>query len=88
MDLPEPSSLQPVGGLLLLAGLFVLRELVSGAMREIGRDLWTRVKERRSGEHAAREVHDGAAGACERATVGRSRAATRSRSRRRGESDG
>ncbi len=88
MDLPEPSSLQPVGGLLLLAGLFVLRELVSGAMREIGKDLWTRVKGHRSGERAAGDVNDGATTACGHARVGRGRRAIRSQSRRRGEIDG
>jgi hypothetical protein len=40
MDFLEPASLRVLGGFLLLAGLFVLRELVSGALKEAGRDLW------------------------------------------------
>ena len=48
MDSLDPSALQVVGGFLLLAGLFVLREVVSGAMKEAGKDLWGWVKSRRS----------------------------------------
>lgn len=36
----EPSTLQVVGGFLMLAGLFVLREIASGALKEAGKDLW------------------------------------------------
>jgi hypothetical protein len=45
---PDSSSLQVVGGYLVLAGLFVLREITSGAMKEAGKDLWTWVREKRS----------------------------------------
>jgi hypothetical protein len=37
---PDLSHLQVVGGFLLLAGLFVLREIASGALKEAGKELW------------------------------------------------
>jgi hypothetical protein len=46
MDTIEPSSLQVVGGFLMIVGLFVLRELASGALKEAGKDLWIRAKGR------------------------------------------
>jgi hypothetical protein len=46
MDNIEPSSLQVVGGFLMIVGLFVLRELASGALKEAGKDLWIRAKGR------------------------------------------
>jgi hypothetical protein len=45
---PDLSNLQVVGGFLLLAGLFILREFASGALKEAGKDLWGWVKTRRS----------------------------------------
>ena len=36
---PDLSNLQAVGGYLVLAGLFVLREIVSGALKEAGKEL-------------------------------------------------
>jgi hypothetical protein len=35
---PDLSNLQVVGGYLLLAGLFVLREVASGALKEAGKE--------------------------------------------------
>jgi hypothetical protein len=37
---PDLSNLQVVEGYLALAGLFVLREIASGALKEAGKDLW------------------------------------------------
>jgi hypothetical protein len=37
----DVSHFQVVGGGLLLAGLFVLREVASGALKEAGKELWT-----------------------------------------------
>ena len=44
MDAPEPSALQAAGGLALLLALFAAREVVAGALREAGKDLWERAK--------------------------------------------
>ena len=46
MDHVEPSVLQVVAGFALLVALFVVREIVSGALREAGKDLWTWIKRR------------------------------------------
>ena len=48
MDSLDPSALQVVGGFLMLAGLFVLREIVCGALKEVGKDLWAWAKNRLS----------------------------------------
>jgi hypothetical protein len=41
MDGFDPSAFPPVGGLLLLVLLFVVREIASGALKEAGKELWT-----------------------------------------------
>ena len=41
MHVLELAALQVVGGFLMLAGLFVLREIASGALKEAGKKLWT-----------------------------------------------
>jgi hypothetical protein len=46
----DGSALQVVGGLLLLAALFVLREFASGALRQAGEDFWARMRPCRSSE--------------------------------------
>ena len=38
MNLMEPTTLQIVGGILMLAGLFVLREFASGALKKAGEE--------------------------------------------------
>jgi hypothetical protein len=48
MTYPDVSHLEGIGGFLLFAGLFVLREITSGAMKEAGKDLWAWAKNRRS----------------------------------------
>jgi hypothetical protein len=48
MTYPDLSNLQVVGGGLLLAGLFVLREITSGALNAAGKELWVWARERRS----------------------------------------
>ena len=48
MTYPDLSHLQVVAGYLVLAGLFVLREITSGALKEAGKDLWTWAREKRS----------------------------------------
>ena len=45
---PDMSHLQAVGGFLLFAGLFVLREITSGALNEAGKDLWVWARDRGS----------------------------------------
>ena len=47
MDMLDPSTLQVVGGWLLIALLFVLREVASGALKEAGKELWERLRQRR-----------------------------------------
>ena len=47
MDAWDPPTLQVGGGWLLLAVLFVLREVVSGALKEAGKDIWRRVRQHR-----------------------------------------
>jgi hypothetical protein len=47
MDSFEPSAFGPLGGILTLAVLFVLRELTSGVLKEAGKDLWGWAKCRR-----------------------------------------
>ena len=44
MDALVPSALCVVGGWLLIALLFVLRDEVSGAQKEAGQELWNRVR--------------------------------------------
>ena len=48
MAYPAWSNLLVVGGFLLFAGLFVLREIASGALKEAGKDLWGWVRDRGS----------------------------------------
>ncbi len=48
MDPLEPSTLHVVGGFLVLAGLFVLPEIVSGVLKEARKELWRWAKSRRS----------------------------------------
>lgn len=48
MTYPDLSNLQVVGGYLVLAGLFVLREVASGALKEVGKELWLWAKGRGS----------------------------------------
>jgi hypothetical protein len=45
---PDLSNLQGVAGFLVLVGLFVLREIVSGALKEVGKELWSWAKNRGS----------------------------------------
>jgi hypothetical protein len=60
MNLMEPAPLQIVGGVLVLAGLFVLREFASGALKKAGEEFWIWVRHRRSGGQAARSgLRDG-----------------------------
>ena len=40
MDSFEPSAFGPLGGIITLAVLFVLRELTSGVLKEAGKELW------------------------------------------------
>ena len=46
MDVFDPPTLQIVGGWLLVAFLFVLREIASGALKEAGKELWADVRQR------------------------------------------
>ncbi len=50
---PDLSNLEVVCGSLLLAGLFVLREGASGALKEAGKELsmWARRKRSRHNRH-------------------------------------
>jgi hypothetical protein len=48
MDAIEPPSLGPAGGIITLVVVFLLRELVSGALKKIGKDAWGWVKARRT----------------------------------------
>jgi hypothetical protein len=38
---PDLSNPQVVAGYLLLAGLFLLKEVASGVLKEAGKELWT-----------------------------------------------
>ena len=40
VEAPGPSALQVAGGIALLLLLFVLREFLSGALREAGKEAW------------------------------------------------
>jgi hypothetical protein len=40
MTYPDVSNLQVAGGYLMLAGLFVLKEITSGALKERGKERW------------------------------------------------
>lgn len=44
MDTLDPSPVAVVGGLVALVVLFVIREVAAGAFREMGKDLWSRLK--------------------------------------------
>jgi hypothetical protein len=54
MDSLDPSALQVVRGLLLLAMLFVLREFASGALKKAGEEFWVWARRRRTSGHGAR----------------------------------
>jgi hypothetical protein len=58
MDAIEPPSLEPVGGIVMLVVVFLLRELVSGALKEIGKDMWGWAK----GHRASKPVEPVGAG--------------------------
>ncbi len=60
MDGFEPSALQGAAGFLLLAALFVVRELASGALKKAGEELWKAIKQRTrgSGDEDC-QCHDG-----------------------------
>jgi hypothetical protein len=47
MDAFDPAALQVVGRWLMLALLFVLREVASGALKEAGKELWAGTRQRR-----------------------------------------
>lgn len=47
MDGLDGSPAQVIGGALLLVLLFVVREFVSGALRQAGEDAWVRTRKRR-----------------------------------------
>jgi len=53
MTQADLSNLQVVGGYLALAGIFLLREIASGALKEAGKDLWTWAR----GEDSRRNRH-------------------------------
>ena len=46
MTYQDVSHLQIIGGYLVLAGLFVVREIASGALKEAGKELWTWTREK------------------------------------------
>jgi hypothetical protein len=48
MDSFEPPAFGPLGGILTLVVLFVLRELTSGVLKEAGKELWGWARRRRS----------------------------------------
>jgi hypothetical protein len=48
MTYPDVSNLPVVGGGLLVAGSFVLREIASGALKEAGKELWVWARDRGS----------------------------------------
>lgn len=50
MDGLEPSALQVVAGFVLLAALFVVREIASGALKKAGEDLWEVIRRRTDSE--------------------------------------
>jgi hypothetical protein len=50
MDGLEPSAFQVVAGFVLLATLFVVCEIASGAMKEAGKELWVLISRRRAGD--------------------------------------
>src|SRR5215212_5322242 len=72
MEFLEPATLQVVGGFLLLAALFVLRELASGALKEAGKDLWIWARQLLKHQPARRELND-SAGTGEHSETGRRR---------------
>jgi hypothetical protein len=53
MDTFEPSAFWPLGGIVTLAVLFVLRELTSGVLKEAGKELWGWARARRSLRNAS-----------------------------------
>src|SRR5215211_6246482 len=60
MNLLEPTTLQIVGGVLMLVGLFALREFASGALKKAGEEFWIWVRHRRSRGQAVRsDLDDG-----------------------------
>jgi hypothetical protein len=54
----DVSNLHVVGGYLMLAGLFVLREITSGALKEVGKELWIWARDRGSGRDSYGRCED------------------------------
>ena len=54
MDSFEPSAFGPLGGIITLAVLFVLRELTSGVLKEVGKDVWGWARRSRRGRDRCR----------------------------------
>ena len=54
MDSFEPSAFGPLGGIITLAVLFVLRELTSGAIKEAGKELWIWARKQTAGQAGRR----------------------------------
>jgi hypothetical protein len=57
-DVPE---LQVIGGFLMLAALFVLREFASGALKKAGEEFWLWLRRRAAGTARASRRANGAA---------------------------
>jgi hypothetical protein len=57
----EVSELQVIGGVLMLAALFVLREFASGALKKAGEEFWLWLRRGRAGgTAAATQIENGA----------------------------
>jgi hypothetical protein len=57
-DVPE---LQVIGGFLMLAALFVLREFASGALKQAGEEFWLWLRRRAAGTARASQRANGSA---------------------------
>lgn len=57
MDGLEPSALQVVAGFVLLAALFVVREIASGALKEAGKELYEAIRRRHSCQRNGEDHH-------------------------------
>jgi hypothetical protein len=58
MDSLDVSELQVIGGLLMLAALFVLREFASGALKKAGEEFWLWVRRGHARGQAAEATVD------------------------------
>src|SRR5829696_2995719 len=71
MESLDPSTLQVIGGFLVLAVVFVIREFASGALKKAGEEFWTWARHRRTKVQVVEGEAVDSGDTCEPAEAGR-----------------